>query len=64
MAKDGGFTGFVDSNRAKPWIAAMRGTAQGSGPATQRVDDDGGGSGGHSVQHGHPHARTRLNLTL
>lgn len=31
VTKDGGFAGFVDSKRAKPWIAAVRGTAMGGG---------------------------------
>jgi enoyl-CoA hydratase/carnithine racemase len=31
MTEDGGFAGFVDSKRAKPWIAAVRGTAMGGG---------------------------------
>ena len=29
--EDGGFAGFVDANRAKPWIAAIRGGALGGG---------------------------------
>lgn len=31
MTADGGFAGFVDSRRSKPWIAAVRGTALGGG---------------------------------
>ncbi|MFA7584764.1 MAG: enoyl-CoA hydratase-related protein [Novosphingobium sp.] len=31
VTKDGGFAGFVDSKRAKPWIAAVRGAAIGGG---------------------------------
>lgn len=31
VTEDGGFAGFVDSKRSKPWIAAVRGTAMGGG---------------------------------
>ena len=30
-SEDGGFAGFVDAKRAKPWIAAIRGSALGGG---------------------------------